>query len=82
MIKVLYYIACFLLGASISICVNQYFKLKKMKECISNDICVNYYREYKMFDTHESKTMCNEMYDYVSNSTPDLTYELEKNCED
>lgn len=57
--KVLYYVACFLLGASIAICINQYFKLKKMKECILYDTCVKYYREYKMFNMHDNS---HEMY--------------------
>ena len=36
----------------------------------------------KMYHTDESKSMCDEMYDYVSDSSYNNTYELEKICED
>lgn len=46
----------FIIGSLTGLCIVivfiLYFSFKDMKECINNDICVNYYREYKKYDMH------------------------------
>lgn len=51
--KLLFYITCFLLGSSIAICINQYFKLRDIKECIEDNLCIEYYKKYKLFNMHD-----------------------------
>lgn len=47
----------FIIGSLTGLCIVivfiLYFSFKDMKECINDDICVNYYREYKKYDMHE-----------------------------
>lgn len=40
-------------GSAIAATIILSLSFKDMKECINDDVCVNYYREYKKYDMHK-----------------------------
>lgn len=40
-------------GSAIAATIMLSLSFKDMKECINNDVCVQYYRKYKKYDMHK-----------------------------